>query len=186
MNVFFSPWHWFGKSDEKCIPDDHLPPQNLDLHHHNRQKINVSQSHWMDVTLFFVGLSNKSVIKPVRGSSYSFEPWCNWCSRSGVIGVHMNLQQTFLHLGGKFNKNNSLHFTSWQNLCCRKRFQPHVLDCYVLHYYLSWYCHLAMERGVYMDELQTLQDFAVFRQALCLLMQYRRGEFILMQHDNSY
>jgi hypothetical protein len=64
----------FGKSDEKCIPDDHLPPQNLDLHHHNRQKINISQSHWMDVTLFFVGLSNKSVIKPVRGSSYSFEP----------------------------------------------------------------------------------------------------------------
>jgi hypothetical protein len=30
-----------------------------------------------------------------------------------------------------------------------------------------------------MDELQTLQDFAVFRQALCLLMQYSHGEFIL-------
>lgn len=57
---------------------------NLELHHHNRQKINVSQSHWMDVTLFFVGLVNRSVIKPVRGSSYSFKPWCNWCSRSGV------------------------------------------------------------------------------------------------------
>lgn len=30
-----------------------------------------------------------------------------------------------------------------------------------------------------MDELQTLQDFAVFRQALCLLMQYSHGEFKL-------
>ncbi len=53
------------------------------------------------------------------------------------------------------------------------------IDCYVWHYYLSWYCHLAMERGVYMDELQTLQDFVVFRQALCLLMQYSHGEFKL-------
>jgi hypothetical protein len=36
-----------------------------------------------------------------------------------------------------------------------------------------------MERGVYMDELQLLQRFAVFSQALYLLMQYSCEEFKL-------
>jgi hypothetical protein len=58
-----------------------------------------------------------------------------------------------------------------------------VLDCYVLHYYLSWYCHLAMERGVYMDELQPIQDYNVWRQALHLLVQISHRKLECINHE---
>jgi hypothetical protein len=66
-----------------------------------------------------------------------------------------------------------------------RRDSQHVFDCYVLHYYLSWYCHLAMEKGVYMDELQPIQDYDVCRQALHLLVQINHQELETIKHENS-
>ncbi len=60
-----------------------------------------------------------------------------------------------------------------------------MLDCYVLHYYLSWYCPLAMERGVHMNELQTIQDYDVCRQVLHTLVQISHRELETIKHENS-
>jgi hypothetical protein len=95
-------------------------------------------------------------------------PWRSHESTPGLSTFGANLTKT-------------THFTSLRDktYVAGKDSSPMCFDCYVLHYYLSWYCHLAMERDVYMNELQPLQGFAVFRQALCLLMQYSHEDFEL-------
>jgi hypothetical protein len=42
-----------------------------------------------------------------------------------------------------------------------------------------------MERGVYMDELQPIQDYNVWRQALHLLVQISHRKLECIKHENS-
>jgi hypothetical protein len=140
MNVLFSPWHWFvkylaiypypelfGKSDEKCIPDDQLP-------HHKTWTciITIDKRSTFHKAIgrmwhcFFCGISRinlslnqledlHTLLNP-DASGVQLQEWVG-----EDLGVHTNpLHQTFLHLG-KFNKNNSLHFTSWQNFMLQEK-----------------------------------------------------------------
>lgn len=104
------------------------------------------------------------------------------------LGVHTNLlHQTFLHLG-KFNKNNSLHFTSWQNFMLQEKIPAPCawLLCLALLFVLV--LSLSHEKGCLHEWIYNRYKVLLYLGKLCAYWcniamrnsNYTRWQFILM------